>query len=222
MINLFSSDAQRVTIVRGPFKGTPLVPVSSYSWRKIFGIYEHVLNKWLESFVPHIEVVWDVGANDGYFCYGCAHRILEHRGQAVVVALEPGLEHDDCFLREASHFVDYRSADFHLVPKLVSNRCSDESTTLAQAFRQRSQLAAGASLIKVDVEDAEVDVLSGAGQLLEAPHQWVVEVHGDSLLQPVLQHFAVAGRKTEVIQPQPHWMMGREQRTIRTCWAVTV
>ena len=155
MINLFSSDAQRVTIVREPFKGTPLVPVSSYSWRKIFGIYEHVLNKWLESFVPHIEVVWDVGANDGYFCYGCAHRILEHRGQAVVVAFEPGIEHDDCFL-------------------------------------------------------------------LEAPPQWVVEIHGDSLLQPGLQHFAVAGRKTEVIQPQPHWMMGREQRTIRTCWAVTV
>jgi hypothetical protein len=71
------------------------------------------------------------------------------------------------------------------------------------------------------VEGAEVEVLKGATSLLEEPHHWVVEVHGDHLLDPVLDCFAKAKRPVDVRPPQPHWLLGPESRTIKTSWVTT-
>ncbi|MDJ0674829.1 MAG: FkbM family methyltransferase [Calothrix sp. MO_167.B42] len=77
------------------------------------------------------------------------------------------------------------------------------------------------ALIKIDVEGAEIEVLQGATSLLKKPHHWVVEVHGDHLLEPVLDFFAKAKRSVDVHPPKPHWLLGSESRTIKTSWVTT-
>lgn len=221
MYSLLSRERKHVTVLRGPFRGASLFLIPKQSRRKIFGVYEHVLNDWLEKVLPEVNVVWDVGANDGYFCFGCAHRILQHQGRAAVVAFEPGMMSGECMLEEASSLPMYRQVDFHFVPKLVSSENSHDSVTLQQAYEERPELWDARSLVKVDVEGAELDVLAGAGPLLRSPTQWVVEVHGEHLVDPVFDVFRKAGRDVEAIEPLPHWLLGAEQRTIYTCWVVT-
>jgi len=221
MYSLLSAEQESVTVLRGPFRGARLFLIPKQSRRKIFGVYEHVLNGWLQKVLPEVDVVWDVGANDGYFCFGCARRILQHQGRAAVVAFEPGLISGECMLEEASSLPMYRHVDFHFVPKLVSSEKSPDSVTLQQTYEERPELWDARSLVKVDVEGAELDVLAGAGELLRSPTQWVVEVHGKHLLEPVVEVFTKAGRDVEVIEPLPHWLLGAEQRTIHTCWVVT-
>ena len=59
------------------------------SLRKIFGIYEHELNGWLETRLRHVNRVLDVGASDGYFTFGCAAAFMRLRTDAEIVAFEP-------------------------------------------------------------------------------------------------------------------------------------
>ena len=222
LFSVFSNAPKQVRVIAGPFAGAKLYLCPRSSKRKIFGVYEHVLNSWLDKVLPEIEVVWDVGANDGYFTYGAAHRILKHKSTATIVAFEPGLHAADSVLRRAAAFPGYSQARFDFVPKLVSHSSTDTTVTLSQAVGERPDLRNGPSLVKVDVEGAELEVLAGAGCLIEEPTQWVVEVHGKNLLQPVLDVFSTAGRKTKVIQPQAHWLLGPEQRTLHTCRVVTI
>ena len=57
---------------RGPFRGACIVINPRDSLRKILGVYEHELNPWLEQALRRVTRVLDVGANDGYFTFGCA------------------------------------------------------------------------------------------------------------------------------------------------------
>ena len=82
-------------------------------------------------------------------------------------------------------------------------------------------LANKPSLIKVDVEGSEIQVLQKATFWLPAPHHWVVEVHGNHLLQPVLDIFAAAKRLVNILLSQPHWLLGSERRIIPTSWVTT-
>lgn len=66
-------EAIPVTIIGGPFRGARMMLKLACSKRKILGVYEHMLNPWLRRVLPSVQVVWDIGANDGYFTYGCAH-----------------------------------------------------------------------------------------------------------------------------------------------------
>ena len=59
-------------ILRGPFRGARIVMNPRESLRKIFGLYEHELNAWVEDALQRVTRVLDVGANDGYFSFGCA------------------------------------------------------------------------------------------------------------------------------------------------------
>jgi hypothetical protein len=92
---------------------------------------------------------------------------------------------------------------------------------LDRAYKERPSLHGKLSLIKVDVEGGEIEVLKGATSLLQEPHHWVVEVHGDHLLEPVLDFFAKAKRVVDVRPLQPHWLLGPESRTIKTSWVTT-
>jgi hypothetical protein len=59
-------------IWRGPFRSARIVMNPRNSLRKIFGLYEHELNDWLEQALRWVSRVVDVGANDGYFTFGSA------------------------------------------------------------------------------------------------------------------------------------------------------
>src|SRR5580765_7393884 len=78
-----------LTIVAGPFRGATLALDLSCSKRKICGQFEHVLNSWWRKALPGAEVIWDVGASDGYYTFGCAHQLKKLRGKGQIVAFEP-------------------------------------------------------------------------------------------------------------------------------------
>ncbi|MCS7079318.1 MAG: FkbM family methyltransferase [Chloracidobacterium sp.] len=215
-----------VTILAGPFRGARLILNPAHAKRKMLGAYEHVLNPWLKAALKQVEVVWDVGANDGYFTYGCATAILKQGRRPHVVAFEPGLGEDavlsEQLTRPARVWAEaYADATFEFVTAYVGATNNATTVTLDAALEARPALVGRPALVKVDVEGAEVDVLDGAARLLAAPTQWVVEVHGEHLLEPVVGRLRAMNRAVEVRRLKPHWLFGPEARTIPTCWVTT-
>lgn len=219
-LSIFRKKPVLSTILGGPFRGANLILNPAHSKRKIFGIYEYVLNPWLNHVLPNIQVLWDVGANDGYFTYGCSHIISQHHEVGNVIAFEPNLD-DQQHLKIPSQWQEYQKINFEFIPLFVGNQLTNNCTTLNKAYQDRPQLQDKISLIKVDVEGAELDVLQESNLLLAKPNHWVVEVHGDHLLDPVLNIFAEAQREVTVHSLKPHWLFGEEQRIIKTSWVTT-
>ena len=209
-----------LTVLAGPFRGARIILNPACSKRKLLGVYEHILNPWLTRVLPHIEVVWDVGANDGYFTYGCAQAIKRHHHEGDIVAFDPGLAQQPALSIPAT-WSQYAGINLEFIPLFVGATSNNSTITLDQAYKERPSLHGKVSLIKVDVEGGEVEVLKGATSLLQKPHHWVVEVHGDHLLAPVLDFFAKAKRVVDVRPLQPHWLLGPESRTIKTSWVTT-
>jgi len=77
------------------------------------------------------------------------------------------------------------------------------------------------TLIKIDVEGAEVDVLESAEHWLHPRNIFVVEVHAESLLEPVTSLLNAKGVRLEWIEQSPHWLLGREQRDPDNRWVVS-
>src|SRR4051812_32489660 len=106
-----------VRIWFGPFRGARVVMNPRHSLRKIFGIYEHELNGWLELALRRVSRVIDVGANDGYFTFGCA-AALQRLGKAgTIMALEP----------QSRHAGDLRSS-------VLSQPANDVNVEIVEAF----------------------------------------------------------------------------------------
>src|SRR5882724_2353046 len=78
---------------RGPFRGAKLMINPRNFLRKIFGLYEHELNPWLEQALRRVNRVVDVGANDGYFTFGCASAFRRLRKRGAILAFEPDPGH---------------------------------------------------------------------------------------------------------------------------------
>jgi GT2 family glycosyltransferase len=212
--------AAPLMILAGPFRGARLFLDPACSKRKVFGIYEHVLNSWWRRELPNTEVVWDVGAADGYFTFGCAHEIKRHKGIGHIVAFEPD-ENSKATLERVAGWPEYNGIEFEFMSQFVGASTNGSATTLDEALRDRPTLVGKRSLIKVDVEGDEIDVLKGASLLLSEPHQWVVEIHGEHLLSGVIELFKANGRSVDIINPEPHWLLGPECRQIKTRWVTT-
>lgn len=64
----------------GPFRGASLLLNPRHSFRKVFGVYGHENNAWLERALRRVSRVIDVGAANGYFTFGCATAFRRLRG----------------------------------------------------------------------------------------------------------------------------------------------
>ena len=214
--SLLPDEAVPVRIWRGPFRGGRVVMNPRNSLRKIFGLYEHELNPWLEQALRRVARVLDVGANDGYFTFGCAaaFRRMGRAGEII------------CFEPQARHVKDLRTSvaaqgdsdiQFEIVPALVGGALGDGITTLdAWPADERRN-----TLVKIDVEGAELDVVEGAASWLVPSNLFLIEVHHEETVGKIRETFMQRNLELDCIRQRPLPFLGREQREESNQWLVS-
>ena len=194
------------------------------SLRKVFGLYEHETNPWLEKVLQRVDIVIDVGANDGYFTFGCAAAFRRLQKASQIVAFEPQPRHLDQ-LRQSLREQPGAKIKITLEPRRVSDFTDAETATLdsihtALTSTVRSDQKTGA-LIKIDVEGAELEVIDGASKWMEPKNFFLIEVHRDDFLGRIKARFAESGMALDHVVQHSLPLFGREQRQAENSWLVS-
>src|SRR5262249_8245424 len=158
------------------------------------------LNPWLARVLLRVTRVVDVGANDGYFTFGCA-AAFERLGKAgEIIAFEP-LEDQIVKLRESIRDGRNGGTRIALIQNLVGREEGPGITTLDAV---RWQFGNGSdrsdTLLKIDVEGAELNVLMGGTSWLTPSNLFIIEVHSEALLCPIKQLFAERGLSIQQVE----------------------
>jgi hypothetical protein len=212
--NLLPDRPVPMRIWRGPFRGARIVMNPRHSLRKVAGLYEHELNAWLERALPQVARVIDVGANDGYFSFGCAAAFRRVGSDGEIIGIEAQQQHVDQL--RASIAAQPR-ANIQIVHAYAGAELRDGMVTLdslSVTDRRRT-------LIKIDVEGAEEDVVAGAQLWLHPSNWFLIEVHHEQLLPRLTATFAAAGHALRQVDQQPLPLLGREQRDAGNWWLVS-
>lgn len=207
----------RTRIWRGPFRGARIVVNPRNSMRKILGLYEHELNPWLEQTLHRVTRVLDVGANDGYFTFGCAaaFRRLGKKG-GEIIAFEPQARHIE-ELRESMAANARTENRLEIIQTLVGRELCDGMTTLdAVSVADRKQ-----TLVKIDVEGAEMDVVEGGQSWIDPSNLFLIEVHAEGFLDRLRNIFAERGHPLVQVNQRPLRLLGRELREVQNWWLVS-
>lgn len=202
-------------IWRGPLRGGRAVMNPRNSLRKVFGLYEHELNQWLEQALRLKNRVIDVGANDGYFTFGCAAAFRRLQKRSEIVAFEPEAEHFRS-LSDSLRTQPRGMVEFKLIQSFVGANESADSKTLDSIQGDRQN-----TLIKIDVEGAEEDVLAGAASWLQKTNCFLIEVHKQSFLESIPRLFKSHGLTLDQIDQHPLKLIGRETRDEQNWWLVS-
>ena len=205
-----------MTVWRGPFRGARIFANPRASLRKVLGLYEHELNGWISAALPRVNRVIDVGANDGYFSFGGAAVMRRARRHAEIICFEPQQQHLE-ELRRAIDLQPEPRPDFRLIAAMVGDRDGEGITTLdALQVADRDN-----TLIKIDVEGAELAVIAGARQWLRPSNLFLIEVHDFSYVVPLKRTFAEHGLTLAQIDQRPLPILGGEQRGADNRWLVS-
>ncbi|HET9367365.1 MAG TPA: FkbM family methyltransferase [Candidatus Udaeobacter sp.] len=191
------------------------------SLRKILGLYEHELNSWLDQALPRVGRVLDVGANDGYFTFGCA-AAFERLGKAgEIIAFEPQARHAAQLL-ESTAAQPKSSVQIEIIETFVGNELKPGMMTLdAVQSRFIGSNDRTATLIKIDVEGAEVEVIEGGRSWLHPSNLFLIEVHDESFLNRLRAIFAERELRLLQINQRALPILGRETRAESNWWLVT-
>jgi hypothetical protein len=104
----------------------------------------------------------------------------------------------------------------------VGATVSSEMTTLNEIARQRSDgQPPENALIKMDVEGAEIDVISEASAWLNPTNFFVIEVHEEPFLSSLTNTFAKHGLKLKQVNQRPLPLLGYEARSRLNWWLVS-
>jgi hypothetical protein len=208
-------------ILRGPFRGAVIVVNPRNSLRKVFGLYEHELNAWLKDVLPRVTHVLDVGANDGYFTFGCAAAFRRTGRIGEVIAFEPQQEHMES-LQKSLENQPAGATKITLLQTRVGGKVAAGETTLdAVRLRIGDPGTRAGTLVKIDVEGAELDVLHGAESWLNPTNFFLIEVHQHSFLKRICTLFATRGLRLTRVDQQPLPLLGREMRSEENWWLVS-
>ena len=219
--SLLPDQPKPVCIWRGPFRGARVVMNPRTSVRKILGVYEHELNDWIDAALHRVVHVVDVGANDGYFTFGCAAAFRRLAKVGEIVAFEPQTEYFGQ-LQQSLEEQSTSTIKFTLVQSLVGQQEEPSRTTLDSI-----QWIAGNpndrrnTLIKIDVEGAEEEVLKGGGSWLNSSNLFLIEVHREQFLTSITQLFADKGLVLDRVNQRPLSLIGGEVRTSENWWLVS-
>jgi hypothetical protein len=211
--------ATTLPIVAGPFRGGSFRGAPRDSIRKIIGAYEHELNPWLREHLSRADALFDVGANDGYFTFGCAAVFARLGKSAPIIAWEPDPGYAQV-LEEHKLALAGKGFNIKVVQKFVGEYASATTDRLADVppFDEK---AATRTLIKIDVEGSELDVCRGAGDWLHPRNFFLVEVDAERLIEPLTDLFAAYGVQIRIVDQKAHWLLGRESREVDNRWMVS-
>lgn len=202
-------DGARVKIQRGPLAGLKWRHYDIYQAWMAMGLYEpHVANLIVSELQPG-DVFYDVGANAGYFTLVAAKSVGP---SGHVVAFDPHPRNaatvreqlllngfaDNCCVEEVAISDRVETAEFvmsdvnansHLVD-FVAPHAHGEGTSTEVRMDKLDTFAESSpcpTLIKIDIEGAEVAALAGATKLLDLQPQpkWLVSTHSDELKNEV-------------------------------------
>ena len=208
-------------IWRGPFRGARIVMNPRDSLRKIFGLYEHELNDWLEQALRRVSRVVDVGANDGYFTFGSAAAFRRLAKTGEIIACEPQDRHV-AILRESVASQPQTGIRFEIVHALVGRELKPGMITLDSLRPTLDDPNDKVStLVKIDVEGAEVDVIAGGRLWLRPSNLFVIEVHQERFLDSLRDLFAERGLRLMQVDQRPLLLLGRETREEKNWWLVS-
>lgn len=204
-------------IWRGPFRGARIVMNPRDSLRKIFGLYEHELNDWLEQALRRVTRVVDVGANDGYFTFGCAAAFKRLGKSGEIIAIENQDQHI-VKLRRSVEEQGKTNVTYQLVQAYAGREDRPGFVTLDSLGKAGEQTNA---LVKIDVEGAEVDVVEGGRKWMHPSNCFVIEVHEERFLPQLKEIFAAQGHALLQVDQRPVPVLGREERELNNWWLVS-
>jgi hypothetical protein len=205
-------------IVRGPFRGGRFYSSPRVSLRKVFGLYEAELNPWVTKALKRMDLVLDVGANDGYFTFGCAAAVKRQGKVVRIISFEP-LSNHVRQLEIARSRAGFTTSEIEVVPKLVGRAAGPDMVTL-DMFAHRCA-GAHAPLIKIDVEGAEIDVLDGASRWLSPRTMLLIEVHKAEYLEEIPRRLAESGVALDRVDQKALPVLGRERRDEANWWLLS-
>lgn len=207
----------RTRILRGPFRGARIVMNPRDNLRKIFGLYEHELNPWIEQVLRRVTRVLDVGANDGYFTFGCgaAFRRLGTSGEIVAVEYQ---DQHMLKLRASVAAQDSSGIAYQLVQARVGRESKPGCVTLNALGDSDRRTNA---LIKIDVEGAEMDVIAGGSAWIHPSNYFVIEVHEEPFLDELKAIFADRNHRLVQVNQRPLRVVGHEARELRNWWLLS-
>ena len=210
-------------IQAGPFCGAKVFLNPSSEKRKIFGLYEHVLNDWIKEKSNDKRFVLDIGANTGYHTYGFAHLLLKNKiNNPTVFAFDPEA-HSIPELNIPKDWPEYRKCDIRIIPKFVGNTDTENQVSLDQFSLSYPAILEGNGLVKIDVEGAESAVLAGAKTLLQDPrNDWLIEIHGKERITEIAEYFVELKRPFLIKDLVPLRWLRKERRTVSTYWLLTL
>ena len=201
---------------RGPFRGAVVVMNPRASMRKSLGLYEHELNTWVDAALRRVTRVLDVGANDGYFTFGCAAAFRRLGIAGEIIAFEAQAQH----VRELRASVQAQDAG----GVAIDIRHAFVGAKTGGAFFALDDLTIADrsnTLIKLDVEGAEEAVVAGAASWLQPGNLFVIEVHRAEFIERLQATFRSRGLSLDLIEQQPLPILGREERDTDNWWLVS-
>ena len=206
---------------RGPFRGSVFLANPQHSLRYIWGLYEHELNPWLKKVVPKTGMLFDVGANHGYFSFGVAAHWRRMKRTGCIVAFEP---QDSVVQRmlESRSLNQLSEEDLIIHQTMVGHCVSEQATCLNSVLASLPHPMRNVpTLVKIDVEGAELEVLAGATHMITAGNFFCVEVHSLALLQETKRFFSEHSHQVDVIHQHSLPFIGREMRDEENYWVIS-
>jgi methyltransferase FkbM-like protein len=220
--SLIPEESMPLRVLRGPFRGAIIEASPRNSFRKFLGIYEHELSGWIKQTLPRVQTVIDVGANDGYFTFGCAAAFRRLGKSGEVIAFEPVEQLFERLKGNAERQQDSQ-VRFSLHNSFVGSVVTPDMTTLDELARMRGpQKPPQNALIKIDVEGAELEVIAGASSWLNRANHFLIEVHWDeTFLANLKSTFFARGLKLKQIDQRALPILGHETRGRNQWWLVS-
>src|SRR5262249_16082963 len=140
---------------------------------------------------------------------------------AEIIAFEPQQSHLET-LRQSILIQPAGSIRISLVQAFVGNEVRPGFATLDTV--QWASVAPGNrhnTLIKIDVEGAELDVVKGASSWMNSTNKFLIEVHEEWLLEAITHLFDETGLRLIRVDQRPLPLLGREMRSEQNWWLVS-